>query len=271
MMRVVWLLIALLGTTSRSDGQTPATPPGVLRGFVLADSSEAPIVGSEISIDALKLGTRSVGAGAFRLGSIPPGTYFVNVRAVGYKPILIRLSFADGDSLERDFLLERSPVAIAGVNVTGKSTVGNPKLAEFERRRAAGFGHFLTQETLDSFPGRRLSSFMQTLPGLAIRYGNTYTATWASGTRPSGSIIKRPSISPIDRARGAKPGVCYSAVYLDGIVVYGGKEGETLFDIDQLQSAEISGIEYYASGAQMPPELNGTTAGTCGVVVIWTR
>ena len=265
------LLMGLLVMGSRSDGQTSVAQPSVLRGFVLADSSEAPIVGSEISIDAIKLVTQSVAAGAFRLGSIPPGTYVVNVRAVGYKPILIRLSFADGDSLERDFLLERSPVTIAGVNVTGKSTVGNPKLATFERRRGSGFGHFLTQETLDSFPGRRLSNFMQTLPGLAIQYGNTSSATWASGTRPSGSILKRPSISSIDRMRGAKPGVCYSAIYLDGIVVYGGKEGETLFDIDLLQSAEVSGVEYYASGAQIPPELNGTTAGTCGVVVIWTR
>lgn len=259
--------LASLFCASGADAQSV----GVLRGFVLMDSTEQPIVNAEVAIDALKLRVRSTADGAFRLGNIAPGTYVVNVRAVGYKPIWVRLSFADADSLERDFLVERSAVAIAGVDVKGKADIRNPKLAEFERRRAGGFGHFVTQEKIDSFPGRRLSNFMTALPGLAIQYGNSTNATWATGTRPSGSLIKRPSISMSDRARGAKPGVCYATVYLDGIVVYSGKDGEMLFDLDQLNPAQVAGIEFYASGAQLPPELNATSSGTCGVVVIWTR
>ena len=44
-----------------------------------------------------------------------------------------------------------------------------------------------------------------------------------------------------------------------------------LFDIDQLDPRTVAGIEYFASAAQAPPELNATSAGTCGIVVIWTR
>ncbi|HUQ83876.1 MAG TPA: carboxypeptidase regulatory-like domain-containing protein [Gemmatimonadaceae bacterium] len=265
---------ALLAATiigSRGEGQSPGAPTGVLRGFVLADSTEQPIVGAEVTIEALKLSVRSVGEGAFRLGNVPPGTYIVHVRAVGYQPIWAQMAFVETDSLERDFLLARSVVAIAGVNVKGKAEIHNPKLAEFERRRAGGFGHFVTQATIDSFPARRLSNFLATLPGLSIQHGNSSVANWAVGTRLSGSILKRPAISIFDKVRGAKVGICYSSVLLDGASVYSGKEGEALFDLDQIQSSEVAGIEFYASAAQMPPELNMTTSGTCGVVVIWTR
>ena len=254
-----------------SAGQPPNARPAVVRGFILADSTEEPLVGAEVSIDALKLRALSVDRGAFRIGNIAPGTYIVSIRVIGYQPLSTRLHFADGDSLERDFLLLRSPVAIAGVRVTGtSSSTRNPKLAQMERRRAMGIGHFITPERLDSFPDTRLSVHLQTLPGLSIAHGNGSTATWAVGTRGSGSIIKTPAISSYDRARGAKS-VCYSAVYLDGIVVYGGKQGETLFDIDQLDTRTVAAVEYYASEAQMPPELNMTTSGTCGVLVIWTK
>ena len=262
---------AALLVTASVDGQAPADRPGLLRGFVLADSTEEPIVGAEITIDALNIRVRSVAEGAFRLPEIKPGMYVVSVRAVGYKPIWTQLAFADGDSLERDFLLFRSAVAIAGVRVTGKAGIRNPKLAEFERRRGAGFGGFITQQRIDSFPGRRLSNFMRELPGLAIQQGRTSSATWAVGTRTSGSLLMFPSLSPWDLARGAKRGTCYSSMYLDGIVVYSGKLGEALFDIDQLNPGDIAGIEYYASAAQTPSELNVTSSGTCGIVVIWTR
>lgn len=270
MKNTVYALAALL-VTAPGEAQAPAERPALLRGFVLADSSEAPIGGAEVMIDALNIRVSTVADGAFRLPEIKPGIYLVSVRAVGYKRIWAQLAFADGDSLERDFLLLRSAVAIAGVRVTGKADTRNPELAEFERRRGAGFGGFITQQRIDSFPGKRLSNFMRELPGLAVQQGNTNNATWAVGTRGSGSMRVFPSVSEWDLARGAKRRTCYSAVYLDGIVVYSGKLGEALFDIDQLNPGDVAGIEYYASAAQTPPELNVTSSGTCGIVVIWTR
>jgi hypothetical protein len=264
---IAGLLIAV--TVSAQEPQTRGR--AVLRGFVLADSTEQPLVGAELTIEALGIGSRTGEGGAFRLPDIPAGTHIVSVRALGFRRIWARLTFSEADSLERDFLLEPTPTRISGVTVAAKAEIRNPKLAEFERRRASGFGAFISQQRIDSFPGRRLSNFMQALPGLAIQRGSTSSATWAAGTRLSGSIEKRPAISAFDKARGAKNGVCYSAVYLDGVPVYSGKVGETLFDLDSLQPGDVAGIEYYASASQMPVELNGTSSGTCGVVVIWTR
>ena len=269
--RLSHALIAFSIMTTSLGAQGASTRPAVLRGFVLTDSTERPIVGAELTIDDLKLRALSVDEGAFRLPNIKPGTYIVAIRALGYQQIWARLSFADGDSLERDFLMAPTPVAIAGVRVTGKSDSRSPKVAEFERRRSMGFGSFVSQERIDSFPGKRLSNFMREMSGLTIQQGNSSNATWAVGTRGSGSILRMPSVSPFDRRRGAKQGTCFSTVYLDGTRVYGGNPGEALFDIDQLHPGSVAGIEFYASAAQTPAELNATSAGTCGILVIWTR
>jgi hypothetical protein len=269
MIRFAHALLAISLTAVAASAQ-PSARAAVLRGFVLHDSTEQAVVGAELTIDDLKLRTLTAAEGEFRL-AIKPGTYLVNVRALGYQPILVRLSFAEGDSLERDFLLVPSPVAIAGVNVTGKADSRNPKIAEFDRRRAMGIGSFISQQRIDSFPGKRLSNFMRELPGLMIQQGNSANAAWAVGTRGNGSLLRMPSVSAMDVRRGAKRGLCYSTVYLDGVRVYGGNAEEALFDIDQLDPTMVAGIEYFASAAQTPPELNATSAGTCGIVVIWTR
>ena len=57
---------------------------------------------------------------------------------------------------------------------------------------------------------------------------------------------------------------------LDGIFVYQGHDGESLFDINSIQPADIGGVEVYTSTATIPPKYNGTRA-TCGLVVIWTK
>ena len=272
MLRLASALLATSIITTVLSAQAPPVRPAVLRGFVLHDSTERGIGNAELSIEDLELRTLTTGAGDFRLGAIKPGTYLVNIRALGFQPITVRLSFAEGDSLERDFLMLPSRViSIAGVNVTGKAESRNPKVAEFNRRRSMGIGSFVTQERIDSFPGKRLSNFMRELPGLKIQQGNSTNATWAVGTRGNGSILRMPSVSQMDVRRGARRGLCYSSVYLDGVRVYGGNPEEALFDIDQLDPKMIAGIEYFASAAQTPPELNATSAGTCGTVVIWTR
>jgi len=242
----------------------------VLRGFVLVDSTEAPLPGADVSIETLGLHAQALADGAFRLGGIGAGTYIVLIRAVGYQPLTLRMRFSPGDSLERDFLLVRSPVTIAGVNVTAKGdTTRNPKMVVFESRRSAGAGHFLTPAMLDSMAPRRLGDIIASRISGAYVVSRTSSA-WIATRRGRQTLTRRQSIQPADIARGADPSACYAAVYLDGTLVYGGNSGEGLFDVNSVPTAEVAAVEYYAGGAQVPTELNATS-NTCGVLVIWTR
>jgi hypothetical protein len=60
------------------------------------------------------------------------------------------------------------------------------------------------------------------------------------------------------------------AIMLDGVTVFSGTSGETLFDINSLQPNSIAAIEVYSGGATIPAKYNGTKA-SCGLVLIWTR
>ena len=70
------------------------------------------------------------------------------------------------------------------------------------------------------------------------------------------------------RSRGALP-ACYSDVYMDGVLVYGGS-GSDLFDLNSLMPQMLEAIEFYASGSYVPAEYN-RQGSTCGVLLFWTR
>ncbi len=85
----------------------------VLFGAVLVDSAERPVAGGEITLPALGRSARSDVSGAFRLDTLPAGTYRIVVRLAGYVPLESTLIFGVSDTLERDFvLLRRIPPAV---------------------------------------------------------------------------------------------------------------------------------------------------------------
>jgi hypothetical protein len=261
------ILVGVSPITSAAQGGV-SDGPAVLRGFVLAESSETPIAGAEVFVGTLRLRAVTAADGAFRVGGIAPGTYIVLVRTLGFEPVSARLRFAPGDSLERDFLLVRAPVAIAGVDVKANvASVRNPKMAVFEARMERGIGGFITQATLDSLGHKRMGDIIAArVSGATVVSRNS--SAWIAARRGQQSI--RPRRQGMVGSPGADRSACYAAVYLDGALVYGGQEGETLFDVNMLKPSEVAGIEYYAGAAQVPTELNATL-NTCGVLVIWTR
>ncbi len=249
----------------------------VLRGNVLVDGTDAPVAGAEVSLPGLSLAARSDATGAFRLGGIPAGRHALVVRRVGFAPLSTMMTFAAGDSIEADLLLSASATSegqpLPGVTVTAASVLRS-RLAEFEERRALGAGgRFLTREQLDRMDGRRMSEAVAVI-GVPVVVGTT-NAAFVASSRGTQSFMRTTKPNRSDRARGAKPGLCYGAVALDGVLVYRGSEdgqgeSEPLFDINALPPETIAGVEFYAGGATMPAKYNGTRS-TCGLILIWTR
>ncbi|HVT38787.1 MAG TPA: carboxypeptidase regulatory-like domain-containing protein [Gemmatimonadaceae bacterium] len=246
-----------------------AQPTAGATGRVLNDVDDKPLGGAEVSMPGLGLRSTSDSSGAFRLGGVPAGKQIVWVRKIGFNPISAVLTFVAEETLECDFILLPATTRLPGVEVKGVAPV-SPKLSEFEERRKEGFGHFLTASQLEKMEGRRMAEIMATIPGPRILRGTT-NAAWVVGGRGPVSVTRNGgALNAMDVARGAKRGLCYSAVILDGIFVYQGHDGESLFDINSIQPAEIAGLEVYTSTATIPPKYNGTRA-TCGLVVVWTK
>ena len=223
-----------------------------------------------MALPALNLRTTSDSSGHFLITGIPAGNYAVTVRHIRFSPISSLLSFGAQDTVDTDMLLTVAQTVLPTVAVAGERAPTG-KLAAFEERRRNGFGHFLTADDLRKNENGRLAETLARLPGNKVLTGNSQAA-WLYGGRgvQSRSSSSTPAVDPVDKAKGAKPGYCYSAVVLDGIFVYQGNPGETLFDLNSIPLSEIAGVESYAGGATMPAMYNGTRS-TCGLIVIWTK
>jgi hypothetical protein len=264
------LAVALLMLIGGSLASRGVGAQSVLKGVVLVNIVETPIAGAEVALPALNLKATSDSAGRFRIVGIPPGNYVVTVRALRFSPVSSVLAFGKADSVDTDMLLTAAKTVLPAVGVVAEA-VPTGKLAAFDERRRGGFGHFVTSNELEKMGAQRLSDVMARVPGNKVMPGFTSAAWMYSGRGPqSRSSGALPSLDRMDIAKGAKSGFCYAAVMLDGIFVYQGAPGETLFDINSIPVSEIAGIESYAGGATMPTQYNGTR-NSCGLIIIWTK
>jgi hypothetical protein len=166
------------------------------------------------------------------------------------------------------------PVATPAAQPTDTATSLTPvqvssrrMLSEFEERRTTSAGHFITRAELAKQEARALPDILTQIPGLRIARGEG--RAWVTSGRnqvTSFSDQRRPGarfdLDPQD--------ACYADVWMNGVMMYGGRNDETRFDISSLSPAMIEGIEYYASATQAPPRYN-RQGSSCGVLLIWTR
>ena len=247
---------ALFATVAR--GQRAA-----LAGSVIADSSERPIAGAEVAIPLLKLSTHANDSGAFRLAGITPGTHMIIVRQLGYAPIWARLTFADTQTVETDFVLIRRVVTLDTVTATEQLPAA--KMRGFEERRALGIGHFLTRDDLAKKENWRMAELLSQVPGVRIVRGRAGQAFVMNSRGQSTILLNRPG----NRQLGIPPG-CYADVYLDGVEVYAGRDSMSHFDVNSIVPFLLEGVEYYSGPAEAPIQYSGTGK-TCGVLSLWTR
>lgn len=262
---VAALILALAAAPAEARAQPKLA---VLKGNVLTDSSELPIRGAEISVPRLRLTTTTAIDGTFRLSGVAPGREIVMVKRVGFMPVTTTLNFAAGDSIDTDFILVSTVQTLPSIKVKGRAF--ERKFAEYERRKAEGFGRFLDTEQLDKMQSRLLGEVLNTIPGPQIYRSNVSSAAWVASARGQQSINNTFEVDQMDISRGAPNGQCYAAVFLDGTPVFTAQRGQPLFDINSLPTASIRAIEYYAGAGTMPPEFN-SSRNTCGAVVIWTK
>jgi len=255
--------VAMAAATGSLPGQSAA----VFKGNVIVDGSNKPVPVAEVRIPAQNLVTHSDSSGAFRFAAVAAGNFDITVRKLGFAPLSTLMTFVTGDSVDVDLLLDVVRTRLPEVAVTAAAAMLG-QLAEFEARRASGLGHFVTPDQLEKADGSRLSELLSRAGGARVVQGNT-NAAWVSGSRGVSSRLA-PAMNEMDRRKGAKPGLCYSAIVLDGSFVYQGLSGESLFDVNSLNVQDLAGVEVYSGPATMPAKYNGTRV-TCGLVVIWTK
>jgi len=242
----------------RSSAQS-AVAAGSLSGTVFSDSGDVPIANAEISFPNLQLSARSDRNGNFQIAGGPAGPQELVVRLVGYEPFTATIRFRVAQKVEADFMLKPIVTKLAKISV--KAAVDTRyaiRLADFEERRRLGAGRFITSDVFEKAEGQNMSQLLiSTIPGI----------------RTVGKSSKQVLVS-------LRSKTCALQVIINGMVQFNGHSGQEEFDINNVYTGQVIGLEYYTV-ATTPPQFNGTSgAGDpgklsggshCGTVVIWTK
>ncbi|CAN5914423.1 hypothetical protein BH11GEM1_BH11GEM1_00010 [soil metagenome] len=232
-----------LGGAMRQDFVLPlaGTTQGsaTITGRVMQQDSSA-MQSGVVSLDALAIDT-PVRNGTFSLGSIPAGTWFIEVKAIGYEPRSLLVQATSGPPAPVLLVLDKKAQTLEAVSVIGKASPNTRTLNDIvERSRTATGTVFL--------PG---SSWLESanVPADVLRA--------AVGFRYIGGD------SVEGRLRCGK-----IAVYLDGL---------RMMSLSQLTNAvpmkKILAIEAYPDITTAPfiYRMQVTAEHSCAVVAAWTK
>lgn len=246
--------LALLGVVC-VVGASRAAAQAALAG-VVRDQDDTPLRGVHVQLrGSVRNGgesparvTSTADAGTFRFDSVPNGWAQVIARRVGFRPETLTVEVPQRDGARIVVPLQRVMPVLRPVVV--RASVVRGSFAAFERRRAAGFGHFVTRTDIERRRPQRVTDLLRTVPGMTLEPSDAGT--------------------PMPRFRNASVGFtggrCDPIYWVDGTPL-----GPSL-DLDALNPAAIEGIELYSGIATVPAALRGIgNSGTCGVIAVWTR
>lgn len=277
-MRRALLVAVLVICASRLGAQDSR-----LEGRVVRVGTNAPIVGAEVRLEPMGRSTQTDSAGNFRFDGLPNlhgGPATIYVRRIGFQAD--SLSVVLPASAPIDIELREAVQQLDTVSVTGKQQqLVRGKLSGFYERKQFGIGRFIEAQDIEKMLTRRLADILVArLPGTrAIRSARGGMAAFIATTRMTPNALLNAQKGAMSGGTG-RPPPCYASIYLDGTVVFssgseqslppGMRADDVLFDINSIDPASISAIEFYAGAGQLPAQYN-RTGSACGALLVWTK
>jgi iron complex outermembrane receptor protein len=123
MRRFLWQLLVVFALPVLAltfTTKTAAAQGGTVRGRI-ADSTGAPIAQAVIVLDPGGLRATSRENGNYVISRVPNGTYTVRVRRLGYVVPAASVSVADGQTVQRDFLVNHAAISLTDVVIGSRA------------------------------------------------------------------------------------------------------------------------------------------------------
>lgn len=249
------LCCALLSLSAPSSAVCQPTS-GTISGVVLTEVGEKPVVGAEVQVDGGSKSIRTDSLGRFSFVGVTIGAHRVLVRTPGFQPFDGTVQIKAGETLDFDVLLSATATAIEKREIVDTLRRLRIGLEEFHERKRSQVGKFLDASLFEKNYDRSFAAILrQNVSGIVIH--------------------ARSSKQVVASSRGGSILPCYVQVYLNGVPAYNAGVGQDLFDISQMNTQNILGVEYYTV-ANTPLQFNATSGApgrgsSCGTMVIWTK
>jgi len=260
-----WSVLGSAGLIASASAQS------VVRGSVRADSTSRPVPGASISTEGpVARSTLSGASGDFVLDGVDPGRVTLVFRAVGFRPFRAVAELSGSDTLELDVRLAPLVTQLAPVEVVAnRARWVSGKMEEFERRRRAGFGKFLTRADLEPMETGPMSHVLRLAAGVRL-----VPLQYDCGTGFALATSRQAPDVPLTMACGGSTEriltqACYLDVYVDGSHLWRWGQGPPP-NIEQFTIRDYQAIEIYRGRSELPAELDQPEP-ACGAIMFWTR
>ena len=231
------------GARGQAQAQGHAiTPTGGINGQVVDQLSRQPVIGATVNLIGTRLHAATDSAGRFSHASLGAGTYILEVRAIGYGVTSWVLRLSDAEVV--DYIFEVAPIDIEldPIVVEGRPGYFQRRMQEFEERRRAGRGIFITHDQIEASHAATMADLLRGVPGVRLNC--------------------RSGICTAQMTRTAH-GVCAADWVVDGMPA-------SVSSTPHLPVVGIVAVEIYRSPNEAPAEFLKADS-DCGVIAIWTK
>lgn len=247
MARITHIPFVIVGLGAASLPSLPAQSTGIaasggIIGRVIDQQTQLPLGGATVSLLGLQRQTSTDSSGRFTQAGLGPGTYLLEVRAIGYGVTSWLLRLNDGEVVDYVFEIAPLGVELEAVTIEGRPALADRHLREFEERRRGGRGVFITEEQIEKGHAATMADLLRGVPSVRLNC--------------------RSGVCTAQMTRGAR-GICAADWVVDGMPA-------TNSSTPAMPVVGIVGVEIYRSPGEAPAQFLKSDS-QCGVIVIWTR
>ena len=268
------LVRAAIAAAMIGGSRTVRAQGATLAGVVTAKSHA--VADAEVLIAGTAFKTRTDGAGEYRIRGVPPGTYVVDVRMIGYRGA--HDSVVVGSAGARcDIALIPEPTAfVAAVSAIAPPTSTSMQISRVDSP-ADRPGRFLLSSDVLRASESRMAADLLAANFTELRVlRREPTSAYAYAERAGAPSTQQASPDRTLRSVDSLPSACYLTLYVDGKLVYdldtsavgASPAAPAPPDLNSYHVGELSAIEFYPADAALPLQYH---TGGCGTLLFWSR
>lgn len=141
---------------------------GRIAGTVVEQGTQAGLIGANVSIQGTNIGAATDNQGQFLIGNVPPGTYQVVARYIGYVTAEQTVQVQVNRVATADFALTTSVLEVGGVEVTAERQLQSQSAALNAQYEASNIKNVISSDLMGTFPDEEAVEAMSRIPGVSV-------------------------------------------------------------------------------------------------------
>jgi len=141
---------------------------GRLAGIVQEAGTGQALIGANVMIVGTTIGTATDNQGQFLIGKVPPGTYEVTVRYIGYADVTKEVTVQANRTATSEFELTTSVIETDEVVVTGERLLQSQTAAINAQYEASNIKNVVSSDLMGSFPDEEAVEAIARIPGVIV-------------------------------------------------------------------------------------------------------